>query len=167
MIRHVLAMVSGFLALSGCAALTANPVTANQGPPAAQSFNQRFPSQGGSFKASYSGEWNTHKGGCGIFCTSWKFHGSGGGPALGDSREHGVVKGGFGSGDAVMIQTGSAGNTIRVHLSGGFCSPHLTYTVSGGQGMFKKATGSGTIHFSCTGTNRGTYNDNWNGTLYY
>ena len=167
MIRYILAMASGFLALSSCAALTTEPIATNHGASLAQSFNRPFQSQGGSFKASYSGEWNTHKGGCGPFCTSWKFHGSGSGTAIGDSREHGVVKGGFGSGDAVMIQTGSSGNSIRVHLNGGFCSPHLNYTVSGGQGIFQKATGSGTIHFSCTGTNRGTYNDNWNGTLYY
>ncbi|MGA8575445.1 MAG: hypothetical protein WB609_07140 [Candidatus Cybelea sp.] len=77
------------------------------------------------------------------------------------------MKGGFGAGDAVMMETASKQDFIRVHLSGGFCSPHMSYTVSGGKGMFKSATGSGTIHFSCSGKNRGTYQDRWSGTLYY
>lgn len=165
--RLFLAIAGGLLALSSCSAGSIAPAGSVQEPSGPRSLERRSPSQGGDFSAEDSGLWNLHKRPCGISCVTWKFHGSGSATFLGSNREHGVVYGGVEIGDSVFVQSGSTQNFIRVYLSGGFCSPHMTYTVAGGKGIFKSATGSGTIHFNCTGTKRGTYKDRWSGTLYY
>jgi hypothetical protein len=167
MLRTIFALTGSFLALASCSAGSGAPF--GSAPESSANVNLIRPStsQGGSFKASYSGNWNIHTGQCGTFCDRWKFHGTGTATFLGSSRESGAVQGGFGTGNAVLRESSSKQDFIRVHISGAFCSPHLAFTVSGGKGMFKDATGSGTIHFSCTGTKRGSYNDNWSGTIYY
>ncbi len=166
-IRLMLAIAGAFLTLSSCAGGSDVPAGSNQTALGARNAHQLPPSQGGDFTAKESGKWNVRKGQCGTFCDTWRFHGTGTATFFGSAKEHGAVTGGFGVGNAVIAESGSTDNFIRVHLNGGFCSPHLSYTVSGGKGIYKSATGSGTIHFSCTGKNRGTYNDTWSGTLYY
>lgn len=166
MLRTIFAVTGSFLALASCSAGSGVPSGSAPGTTNANRV-ARSTSKGGSFKASYSGNWNIHTGQCGTFCDRWKFHGNGTATFLGSSRESGAVQGGFGTGNAVLTESSSKQNFIRVHVSGAFCSPHLSFTVAGGNGIFKDATGSGTIHFSCTGTKRGTYKDNWSGTIYY
>jgi hypothetical protein len=79
---------------------------------------RRSTSQAGSFKASYSGDWNVHKRSVRTLCDRWKFHGSASAAFLGSSRESGVVQGGFGEGEAVFRESSTGSGTVHFACGG-------------------------------------------------
>jgi hypothetical protein len=160
------------LVLAGCSAVQSVPSQLQTVRPAIQE-------SGGPFSASYAGHYSLT--GCsppdgeGRF----SFDGTGSGSFIHNSTEFGSM-GGFvyqgcpWQGTATLLNSAHPLNSITMDLSlakglihpNNPCAPgpnrQIMFTVSGGTGRFRHATGSGTVVFTC---NSGRYTDQWSGTI--
>lgn len=133
-------------------------------PPGARSENAASPAAHSAarnrvFRAAYSGEYMCKPYGSGI--RVWAiFHGRGSASFLRRSKEQ-IVYGGCGSSGTFTLWHPPYTASIHGNLVGAECSTD-TYTVTGGTGRFVKATGSGTVTFSCSDE---TYSDQWSGNI--
>lgn len=162
MIRLISAVA--VLLLAGCAAVPSVPTHLQ--PVGSASRNN-----GGAFSATYAGTETN-----GEFCfenQKISFTGKGSASFLRRSTEVGSVQWATGfncnlRGKATLTSILYPGNSILVYLTGTtqICDLRgsgLFYTVGGGTGRFKRASGGGHITFSCKAD--GTYTDSWSGSL--
>ena len=128
-------------------------------------------SNGGAFTATYSGS-ETNGSTC-FLNRTFRFSGTGSASFLHQSEESGSMVWEFDpfcnlTGRATLVSASHPLNSVSVTLQAGAaaCGGFLhktTFTVHGGTGRFRHATGGGTIQFNCT--SNGSYTDKWSGTL--
>ncbi len=132
------------------------------------------PLGGGAFSGGYSGRYATV-----LYC-SLHYHskvtikGSGKVSFLHQSTETGEFGApanmcfGTWHGKVILRSSKHPRNSIKIEISGKdypCLKQTFSYTVTGGTGKFAKATGNGNVRFQCQGSGRGTYSDQWSGTL--
>jgi hypothetical protein len=135
---------------------------------------------GGTFKASYTGDYSLV--GCvgGVHWHRGEFAISGSGKAsfLRKSTEQGQMSRGIinekicvgWGGNATLTSIHDAANSIYVDLNDrnfvqSPCGQAVSFGVISGTGKFARATGSGTVTFQCSGSGSGQYTDQWAGTI--
>lgn len=124
----------------------------------------RIAAQDRVFHAAYSGQFACKPDGSIGHIGVWAvFHGRGKASFLHGSLEQ-IVYPNCGSYGTFMLWRSPYKDSIHGYLSGAECSTN-TYTVTGGTGKFTKATGIGTVTFTCLGRNYSSYSDEWTGKI--
>lgn len=119
---------------------------------------------GGSFTASYLGEYTYHNY---VDFSVFSLHGGGRGTFIGSSSLKGGFECGryFYGGRFTFRSTKHPVDSFRARLKpGGTYCPGGSYTVTGGKGKFANASGGGTVSFFFDYLNH-TFTSSWTGTL--
>jgi len=173
-----LSVCGAVILLAGCGG-SQSPISASGVSAAMPGTVRTRPASGGGFSGSYTGSASVRS--C-MFKQSGEFTFSGTGKVtfLHRSAESGELSrpwiinhcAGSWSGSDTLMSLSDPGNTITMSLTRVVkhniidpCSlKPYSYKVTGGTGKFAKATGGGTVRFSCHRSLH-TYSDQWSGTL--
>ena len=163
-------MATLVLTLAGCSAVPSIPAHV-------QTQGAAIRTNGGTFTASYSGNWFALNFPCEEppLGGSFTFNGRGSGSFIHMSREHIFFIGCTQpwAGTATLMSARYPRDTINANVNhllfrSNPCEvfgKHVDFTITGGTGKFAAATGSGTITITCHGVTSGTYTDQWSGTI--
>lgn len=115
-----------------------------------------------SFSASYTG---TFEQGCGFGCV-YQFHGAGSGTFIDRSTLKGKLDCGNPSENGQFTLRSKNHLADRLYASAAPCGgSRVSYTVTGGTGIFANASGGGTVSFSLHfNKNNNTFKSSWTGT---
>ena len=159
------------LLLAGCSTIPSVPTHV-------QMERETIRASGGSFVATYSGNYAIRD--CGGAIGTFHFNGSGSGSFIHGSKESGTMSSGDKGcqwfGNATLTSSSHPRNSITMRLSllnfgngNTPCHPRfgakVKFIVGGGTGRFINAAGNGTVVFMCHSD--GTYSDQWSGTITY
>jgi hypothetical protein len=148
---------------TGCSAGD-NALAVGASPAIAASTAVRIAARDRVFDAAYSGQFACKPDGSMGHIGVWAvFHGRGKASLLHGSQEQ-IVYPNCGSYGTFMLWRSPYKASIHGYLVGAECSMD-TYTVTGGTGKFAKATGIGTVTFTCLGRNYSAYTDRWSGKI--
>jgi hypothetical protein len=161
--RWTISVCVAAILFAGCGGSLNTPNPVNAAMPGAV---RATPGNGGAFSANYSGTYKIVKSrGFGHYTI--KVDGSGTASFLGPSRESGKMDahcsmGCSANGVVTLRSTRHPRAAISMQFAFGSLGPGcpqyaVQYTVSRGKGRFYGASGSGTVTFSCSGSN--TYSD--------
>jgi hypothetical protein len=172
--RYALSVCAVAILLAGCGGSFNTPSTVTAAMPETA---RTSPASGGAFSGGYSGSFSF------TICHGLKskgvfrFSGTGLVSFLGPSRESGRLHSHQyarpydctpWSGSVTLTSSKDPSNSISMSLKERIPTPNpcqpYPYKVTSGTGKFANATGSGTVELICRGM-RGTYSDQWSGTI--